>query len=89
MYWASGLFSIIFSILAHAQGVWANWLLSIYFQPQSEAVPGNVLAERMRFMKTRCRVSWLFTYVNLNSVSASFGKKNVGKLIALLKSDSP
>ena len=47
----------------------ANWLLSIYFQPQSEtgAVPGNVLAEQMGFMKTRYRVSWLFTSVNLNS----------------------
>ena len=67
-YGASGLFSIS-ALCSCTRRYGANWLLSIYFQPWDWGVPGNVLAEHMGFIKTSCRVSWLFIFLSFRNLT--------------------
>ena len=63
--WAIFYFHIMFM---HKE-VWGKLVTFDLFSAWDWGVPGNVLAEHMGFIKTSCRVSWLFTFLSFRSLT--------------------
>ena len=63
--WAIFYFSIMFM----RKEVWGKLVTFDLFSAWDWGVPGNVLAEHMGFIKTSCRVSWLFTFLSFRNLT--------------------